>query len=139
LWTGGLLLTYSAELRSERPERIRGLYRDAAAEMQPVTRALATAQGWSSPRPGVYANPTTRRGRWMGTIGWIARRALGKLLSVLRLLKASFTFAGGLPYLAWKIERHSGVKLEITPFMRRFPRLGAMSAFWRTWWRGGFR
>jgi hypothetical protein len=139
LWTEGLLLTYSAELRSERPERIAGLYQDAAAEMQSIAQALAARQRWTSPRPGVYANPTTRGGRWLGAIGWLARRAQGKLLSVLRLLKASFTFDGGLPYLAWKIERHSGVKLEITPFMRRFPRLGAMSAFWRTWWRGGFR
>ncbi|MET0918406.1 MAG: hypothetical protein ABWY07_08305, partial [Burkholderiales bacterium] len=61
------------------------------------------------------------------------------LLSVARLLKASFTFDGGLPYLVWKIERHSGVKVEITPFMRRFPRLGAIGAMWRTWRRGGFR
>jgi hypothetical protein len=139
LWTRGLLLTYAAELRSERPDRVRGLYRDAAEEFQRITRALAATCGWASPRPGVYANPTTRGGRWQGAAGWAARRAQGKLLSVLRLLKASFTFDGGLPYLAWKIERHSGVKLEITPFMRRHPRLGAVSAFWRTWWRGGFR
>lgn len=139
LWTRGMLLTYAAELRSERPDRIRGLYRDAAAELQSITHALAGACGWTSPRPGFYANPTSGAGRWLGATGWAVRRALGKLLSVARLLKASFTFDGGLPYLAWKIERHSGVKLEITPFMRRFPRLGAMGAFWRTWWRGGFR
>jgi hypothetical protein len=63
----------------------------------------------------------------------------GTALSILRLLKASFTFDGGLPYLAWKIERHSGVKIEITPFMRRHPRLGALGALWRTRRRGGFR
>jgi hypothetical protein len=67
------------------------------------------------------------------------RRLQGKALSVLRLLKASFTFDGGLPYLAWKIERHSGVRIEITPFMRRFPRLGAIGALWRTWRLGGVR
>ena len=61
------------------------------------------------------------------------------MLSVLRLLKASFTFDGGVSYLVWKIERQSGVKVEITPFMRRFPRLGAIGAMWRTWRRGGFR
>ncbi len=71
--------------------------------------------------------------------GWAVRRVQGKALSVARLLKASFTFDGGLPYLVWKIERHSGVKVEITPFMRRFPRWGAIGAMWRTWRRGGFR
>ena len=138
-WTRGLLLSYAAELRSERPEKVRALFDDAAAELQAITHAVAAERGWIAPRPGVYANPATRGQRWSGAIGWLLRRVQGKALSVLRLLKASFTFDGGLPYLAWKIERHSGVKLEITPFMRRFPRLGAMGAFWRTWRRGGFR
>jgi hypothetical protein len=71
--------------------------------------------------------------------GWVVRRVQGKALSILRLLKASFTFDGGVPYLAWKIERHSGVKIEITPFMRRHPRLGAIGALWRTRRLGGFR
>jgi hypothetical protein len=139
LWTRGLQLSYAAELRAEHPERVRGLYADAAAELQAITRAAAAELGWTVLRPGVYANPTMPGHRRSGAIGWAVRRVQGKLLSILRLLKASFTFDGGLPYLAWKIERHSGVKLEITPFMRRFPRLGAVSAFWRTWRRGGFR
>ena len=139
LWTGGLLRTYAAELRSERPERIRSLYAYAAPELQSITRVVAEMQGWTVLRPGVYANPTARGERWSSALGWALRGMQGKALSVLRLLKASFTFDGGLPYLAWKIERHSGVKLEITPLMRRFPRLGAIGAFLRTWWRGGFR
>jgi len=139
LWTRGLLLTYAAELRSERPERVRALYADAAPELQALTRALARKQGWAPAPSGGYINPVAPAERRWSAFGWVLRRLQGKALSVLRLLKASFTFDGGLPYLAWKIERHSGVALEITPFMRRFPRLGAISAFWRTWRRGGFR
>jgi hypothetical protein len=139
LWTRGLLLTYAAELRSERPERIRALYADAANELGARTRALAGEQGWGLTAAGRYRNPSTRWDRWSGACGWAACRAQGKALSVLRLLKASFTFDGGLRYLAWKIERHSGVQTEITPFMRRFPRLGAIGALWRTWRLGGFR
>ena len=139
LWTRGLLLTFAAELRSEPPARIRALYSDAAADLQARTRALASEQGWT--RAGVlrYRNPSPRAARWSSACGWAVRRVQGKLLSVLRLLKASFTFDGGLPYIAWKIERHSGVKIEITPFMRRHPRIGAIGAMWRTWRRGGFR
>jgi hypothetical protein len=92
----------------------------------------------SSP-PGRYRNPSSKSDRAASVRGWALRRIQGKALSVARLLKASFTFDGGLPYLVWKIERHSGVKVEITPFMRRFPRLGAIGAMWRTWRRGGFR
>ena len=139
LWTRGLLLTYAAELRSERPERIRALYADAAPELQALVRALAGTEGWAPTPSGGYRNPAARSDRRWSALAWALRRLQGKALSVLRLLKASFTFDGGLPYLAWKIERHSGVALEITPFMRRFPRLGAIGAFWRTWRRGGFR
>ncbi len=139
LWTQGLLLTYAVELRSEPPERIRALYASSATEFRRLTDALARTQGWELAAPGRYRNPSTTSERRASVRGWAVRRIQGKLLSVARLLKASFTFDGGLPYLVWKIERHSGVKVEITPFMRRFPRLGAIGAMWRTWRRGGFR
>lgn len=139
LWTRGLQLTYAAELRSERPERVRAIYADAALELQGLTRALAGEEGWATMPSGGYRNPVARSDRWRSALAWAVRRVQGKALSILRLLKASFTFDGGLSYLAWKIQRHSGVELQITPFMRRFPRLGAVGAFWRTWRRGGFR
>jgi hypothetical protein len=139
LWTQGLLLTYAAELRSERPERIRALYADAALDLQALTRALALKHGWAPAPSGGYNNPVAPGDRRWSALGWTLRGLQGKALSVLRLLKGSFTFDGGLSYLAWKIHRHSGVELPITPFMRRHPRLGALGAFWRTWRRGGFR
>ena len=139
LWTRGLLLTYAAELRSERPARIRALYADSATELEALTHALARERGWDLTPAGRYRNPSTRRDRWSSLCGWAVCRAQGKALSLLRLLKASCTFDGGLQYIVWKIERHSGVKTEITPFMRRFPRLGTIGALWRTWRLGGFR
>jgi hypothetical protein len=139
LWTGGLLLTYGAELRSERPGKIRALVADTLPELEVQTRALALEQGWTPASAGRYRNPSTRAQRSWSACSWAVRRMQGKALSILRLLKASFTFDGGLPYLAWKIERHSGVKIELTPFMRRHPRLGAIGALWRTRQRGGFR
>ena len=139
LWTKGLLLTYAAELRAERPARIRALRAEAATELDALTRALAQERGWEPAAAGRYRNPSTRKERWSSACGWAACRAQGKVLSAMRLLKASLTFDGGLRYLAWKIERHSGVRTEIAPSMRRFPRLGAVGALWRTWRRGGFR
>ncbi|MBI5920561.1 MAG: hypothetical protein HY847_02800 [Betaproteobacteria bacterium] len=139
LWTRGLLLSYAAELRPERPGRICAHYADSAGEFTALTRAVAVEQGWGITPTGRYSNPSTRRQRWLSTLSWTMRQAQGKFLSLLRLLKASLTFDGGIAYIAWKIERHSGVKLEITPFMRRFPLLGALGAFWQTWRLGGFR
>ena len=52
-----------------------------------------------------------------GVSQWKKRRGQGKRLSVLRLIKAAFTFRGGADYLAWKIERHSGVEVKLTGWM----------------------
>ena len=139
LWTQGLRLTYAAELRSESPERVRALFANSATEFRMLTEALARTRGWDLAAPGRYRNPASKSDRAVSMRRWALRRMQGKALSVARLLKASFTFDGGLPYLVWKIERHSGVKVEITPFMHRFPRLGTIGAMWRTWRRGGFR
>ena len=59
--------------------------------------------------------------------GWARRRLEGKALSVLRLAKASATFAGGVDYIAWKINRHAGTEIEIKPWQRRWPLLAAIS------------
>ncbi len=52
LWTGGLLLTYAAELRSERPHKIRALVADALPELEAQTRLLAVEQGWTPAAAG---------------------------------------------------------------------------------------
>jgi hypothetical protein len=48
-------------------------------------------------------------------------------LSVLRLAKASLTFAGGAEYIAWKINRHAGTSIELKPWQRRHPLLAGLS------------
>jgi hypothetical protein len=139
LWTEGLVRTYAAELRSERTERVRALYSAAATDYEELTSAVGEELGWLRVGAGRFANPASAIDRAWAVPGWTVRRLQGKLLSVLRLLKAAFTFDGGADYIAWKIERHSGVKVEPTAGMRRFPRLGALAAIWRTWRQDGFR
>jgi len=60
-------------------------------------------------------------------------------MSVLRLLKGLFTFEGGLDYIAWKLERHSGQTVEIPDKVRRRPLLHIWGLFWRLYRRGVFR
>ena len=67
------------------------------------------------------------------------RRALGKLMSILRLLKALFTFSGGLDYIAWKLERHSGQQVVIPARVRRFPLLFIWGFCWQLYRRGIFK
>jgi len=72
-------------------------------------------------------------------LGWKLRTVQGKLLSVARLLKALFTFDGGLDYIAWKLERHSGVSVEIPDRVRRWPLIFIWGMFWDLYRRGAFR
>lgn len=121
-WTGAFVRTYRTELRAEPPSRSAAIYDAAPARYDSIAAALAD-------RPVMPG----------GEGAWTRRRTLGKLLSVLRLVKAAFTFAGGADYLAWKIERHSGVKVALTPWQRRHPLLAAPAMFWRLYRQGAFR
>ena len=75
----------------------------------------------------------------VSTRAWSTRRWQGKLLSVARLLKAAFTFQGGADYAAWKIERHSGVKIKVTDWQRRHPILASIMLLPKLLKKGGLR
>jgi hypothetical protein len=64
---------------------------------------------------------------------------VGKLLNLARLVKAAFTFQGGLDYVLWKVKRHSGVEIQVTDWQRRHPVLAAPSLAWKLYRRGAFR
>ncbi len=109
-WRRAFALTYSAELRAERTGRAQSVV-DADPERYSRFGAAAVAAIPAGARSG----------------GWPRRRVEGKLLSLLRLAKASLTYAGGIDYLAWKINRHAGTKIEIKPWQRRWPLLAALT------------
>ena len=58
---------------------------------------------------------------------------MGKPMNFARLLKASATFEGAAKYAAWKIERHTGMPVEVTPFRERYPVLAAPGVLWSLW------
>lgn len=119
-WRRAFALTYSAELRAERKER--GV---TVVDCDPDRyRRFGEAA-----RPLVAGNA----GRW------VARRLQGKALSVVRLAKASATYAGGADYIAWKINRHAGTNFTLKPWQRRHPLLGALSLLPRLLRSGAIR
>ena len=109
-WRRAFGLTYSVELRAERTNRAQSVV-DADPD-----RYLRFSD------PAIAAIPAGARSG-----GWARRRIEGKLLSVARLAKASLTYAGGIDYLAWKINRHAGTKIEIKPWQRRWPLVAALT------------
>jgi len=46
----------------------------------------------------------------------------------LRLLKATAAFEGGVDYILWKIERHSGITADIEPRLKRRPLYATMAS-----------
>jgi hypothetical protein len=70
---------------------------------------------------------------------WSLRRLQGKTLSIIRLLKAAFTFQGGADYAAWKIKRHSGVDIKITDWHRRHPILASVILLPKLLRKGGLK
>ena len=66
---------------------------------------------------------------------WGRCRRAGKALNLLRLVKAAHTFDGAARYGAWKIERHMGVPVPLTPWRERHPVLAAPGVLWRVWRR----
>ncbi len=55
------------------------------------------------------------------SLNWKLLRLEGKILTILRLCKAAFTFQGGADYAAWKIERHTGEQLQLKDWQRKHP------------------
>ena len=70
---------------------------------------------------------------------WRRFRRRGKALTLIRLAKATTTYAGGVDYLAWKINRHAGTKIAVKPWQRRWPILGALTLLPRLLRRGAIR
>ena len=106
VWQRGFEETYRTELRPEGSSRAAALvaadadyYREAASLLGPLTAP---------------------------SINWPARRNAGKLLSLARLAKAAFTFSGGASYAAWKIERHTGETIVLSPWQKRHPLLAGI-------------
>jgi hypothetical protein len=119
VWQHGFEETYRTELRPEGSSRAAALiaadadyYREAASLLDPVTAP---------------------------SINWPARRIAGKLLSLARLAKAAFTFSGGASYAAWKIERHTGEAIVLSPWQKRHPLLAGIMLLPKLLRRGALR
>lgn len=121
-WRRAFSLTYSVELRAERASRAQSVVDADAARYERFSL------------PVIAAIPADARAG-----GWARRRLEGKALSIARLAKASLTYAGGIDYLAWKINRHAGTRIEIKPWQRRWPLVAALTLVPRLMKSGAIR
>ena len=129
LWVRALQVTYSTELRPEKGSKAENLVAMQEERFNKVGYAAMDAL-----RIDLGSESALDYGAvW----AWRLRRWWGRLLNVLRLIKAAFTFSGGLNYAVWKIERHSGVKIELTSRDRAHPILTGVRLIFRIKREGG--
>jgi hypothetical protein len=124
-WRRGFELTYDSELRAERKGKSVSI---VDTDPERYLRFGAAALPLVSP-----LTPEKARKRW----GRFRRK--GKAMSLVRLAKATTTFAGGVDYIAWKINRHAGTEIVVKPWQRRWPILGALTLLPRLLRRGAIR
>jgi hypothetical protein len=143
LWSQAFALTYSAELRAERRTRAGSIFDADADRYRRFTPAVLAATGLDAriERGGMvqFVDAIVPRDRRAGASLWAQRRREGKMLTLARLAKATTTYAGGIDYLVWKINRHAGQVIALRPWQRRWPILGAISLLPRLLLRGAVR
>ena len=133
-WRALFRATYRAELRFEQPGREDAILSANRAHFEGllplalVDAGVPFVQQRSEIAPRL--DPAERR-RILGW--WRHRRRLGKPLNLVRLARATATFDGAARYAAWKVERHTGIPVELTPWGERHPLLAAPGAAWRFW------
>jgi hypothetical protein len=115
LWRRAFRQTFAAELRAERLERSAAIVDADPERYEALGRAVLDSL------------PPAQRSRPEALRWWKRKQRHGKRYSVLRLAKASLTFAGAADYIAWKINRHADAGIELKPWQRRHPLLAGIS------------
>jgi hypothetical protein len=140
LWQQVLRGTYAAELRPEAPETIRSLYEADPERYDLVAHAVLAKLGADVRNEGPEIEailPADSRG--LARRGWNRLRPLVKLVYFAQLLKSAATFGDWLPYVLWKLERHTGKKIVPSARQRRYPFIFGWPLLLRVLWQRDLR
>ena len=140
-WRELFARTYASELRVEKMGHATSIV-DAAPDRFAaiLAPALQAAGIETEQRPDGSMRPlVSATERRAAVRAWRRQRLLAKPLNMARLAKAAFTFKGGADYIVWKIARHSGVEIRLSPWQRRHPILASGTVLWRLWRHGVLR
>ena len=133
-WRALFRETYRAELRVEQSGREDTILKADPRHFAGLLATALEAGGLKVARHGEQLRPMlSPAARARICSWWKRRRRLGKPLNIVRLMRAVRTFAGSMRYAAWKIERHTGLPIELTPWRERHPLLAAPGVLWAVW------
>ncbi len=136
-WARGFRESYRTELR---PESSEGRSVEIVEKYAQRYADILTHLYGPPNEAGLYTLPSTAGPqRGLCRVKWAMRRLLGKPLGAIRVLNSAATFDGGLDYVLRKLERHSGVTIEVTASQRRHPILWSPVLGWKLYRKGAFR
>ena len=131
-WQSLFARTYASELRVEKKGRGQSLIsgqENRFAAMLPLGWARAHLRYSAT---GNALEPVLSLGdRKRAARRWKLVSQTGKSRNVVRLIKAAFTFENGASYLAWKIQRHTGLDLNLSEAEQKHPLLFLPVLLWR--------
>ena len=133
-WTALFQATYRAEFRVETPGREASILKANPDHFDDLLTLAWQADGLPFDEANQILHPRLSAVRKTQLLReWSRRERLGKPLNIARLAKATTTFEGAARYGAWKLERHTGIKLDVTPFREAHPLLAMPGAAWELW------
>ena len=133
-WARGFMESYKTELR---PESSEGRAEEIVLRYQERYDGIMEALYGAPDKSGAYALP--QASKMTGQTKWFFRRLIGKPVAAIRIISSAFTFAGGLEYVQHKLEKHSGVRIDVTESQRKHPVLWSPYLAWKFWRKGAFR
>ena len=133
-WARGFQESYRTELR---PESAGGRSQEIVERYAERYKALMDALYGPPNQDGEFVLPNASK--TFGKLKWFLRRALGKPLGGIRVLNSAATFDGGLDYVLRKLQRHSGVSINVTAAQKKHPILWSPVLAWKLYRKGAFR
>ncbi|PHS21694.1 MAG: hypothetical protein COA84_15285 [Robiginitomaculum sp.] len=140
-WRALFRATYAAELRIEDASRADLIVDLAAQRYDELFLPAMMAAGFLPVKndDGSYSVPLPAGERRHAKRPWSVRRMASKSINLLRILKGAMTFEGRADYVAWKIERRTGISLDLTDWQRRHPLMMAPQILMQMRRKGAFK
>ena len=118
LWLKGLHLTYGSELRPENKIKINEIIENDKERYISIGKLALDELNH------IKINHLINKKE---NLKWLLRKYWTRLLNILRLIKASFTFEGGIEYLVWKLEKHKGISIKLSEKQKKYPIITAIN------------
>ena len=133
-WKALFRQTYETELRVEKPGREEQILDFDPGRYDRLLRLAWDAGGIAYRENGSELRPVvSERTCRQLTQAWLVRQRWGRALNVARLIKAAFLLQGAARYAAWKIQRHTGTQITLTPWREQHPLLATPALLWQVW------